>query len=91
MRLRVYVRREFLCKALCVKGKELADNAWGLGFTFARGFQVKRYGRMRSDLGSCALQQVQGLGLEFAAWVLVSAARSAADIKSQAANPNPKP
>ena len=59
-----------------MKGAEFASKAWGLGFTFARRLPVKHYGRLRSALRSCALQQVQGLGLGFAAWVLASAAQS---------------
>ena len=40
MGLRVHVRQELPGKALCMKGKELAGNAWGLGFTFARDFMA---------------------------------------------------
>ena len=54
MGLRVHVRQEFAGKVLRMNGKEFAGKVWGLGFTFARSLPAKYYGRLRSDLGSCA-------------------------------------
>ena len=54
---------------------------------------AQHYGRMRSDLGSCALQQVQGLGLGFAVGScnLPREARQIARAKLQTQTLNPEP